>query len=231
MSFILADEQAARVRVLLAELTTLFGTAAATRAPQASPPAPVARIPAVLGAQDYADAATALGCDVATVKAVRDVESNGKGFGADGRPIILFEPHIFSRLTQHRFDDTHGGVSYSKWGAKPYPAGQGARWEQLQYAAKLDAPAAYQSASYGLFQIMGFNFKACGYASVEAFFHAMHLNEREHLMAFVAFVKTNNLDGALRVRLWDAFAKGYNGTSYAKHGYHTKLAAAYDRHA
>lgn len=215
-------------------LTTAIDILRAEATPTApsAPPAPPAAPPATLTAQDYADAATALGCDVATVKAVRDVESNGKGFGPDGRPIILFEPHIFSRLTDHRFDKTHGGVSYPRQGLKPYPRTQAERWAQLEYAAKLPgaAEAAYQSASYGLFQIMGFNHLACGFVTVSDFVAAMHRSEREHLMAFVAFVQTHHLDGFLRDRRWAAFANGYNGPAYQKFAYDTKLAAAYAKH-
>jgi hypothetical protein len=225
-------ERRARLITLLDEaLSILREDAAATPAPQIAPPAPVARVPATLTAQDYADAATALSCDVATVKAVRDVESNGRGFGPDGRPIILFEPHVFSRLTQHRFDNTHGGVSYPKWGMKPYPKTQTERWAQLEYAMKLDAEAAYQSASWGLFQILGQNYAACGFVTVADFVHAMRKSEREHLLAFVKFVQANHLDGFLRDHRWAAFANGYNGASYQKNAYDVKLAAAYAKHS
>lgn len=227
----MTPERRTRLIALLDEaLTILREDATSTPAPQSAPSAPVATSPATLVAQDYEDAATALSCDVATVKAVRDVESNGRGFGADGRPVILFEPHVFSRLTQHRFDDTQGGVSYPRWGMKPYPKTQAERWAQLEYAMNLDLPAAYQSASWGLFQIMGFNYAACGFHDVGAFVQAMRTSERAHLMAFVRFVQNNHLDIFLRDHRWAAFAAGYNGPSYAKLSYDQKLAAAYARY-
>lgn len=182
--------------------------------------------PAVLTDKDYADAAASLACDVASVHAVCAVESNGHGFAPDGRAIILFEPHVFSRLTGHRFDSTQGGVSYPVWGTKPYPPTQDARWAQLLYAANLDHDAAYQSASYGLFQIMGFNFAACGFPTIASFVAAMAVNERAHLMAFVKFVVANHLAQPLRDRNWAAFATGYNGPA-ATDAYSAKLADAY----
>lgn len=224
----MTEAEIAEARQLVARLTVLLGKASTT--PQAVPPASSWVRPAALTPTNYAEAATRLACDVATIRAVTEVESNGSGFGVDGRPIILFEPHVFSRLTQHRFDDTHGGVSYVKWGARPYPKTQAERWGQLEYAAKLDADAALQSASYGLFQIMGFNFAACHFADVKTFVAAMRVSEREHLMAFVAFVKTNNIDVALRERRWAEFAARYNGSGYKKNAYDTKLAAAYAKH-
>lgn len=51
-------------------------------------------------AEGIALAAKRLGVDVPTVRAVAEVESNGVGFLPDGRPKILFERHIFSRLTE-----------------------------------------------------------------------------------------------------------------------------------
>ena len=55
-----------------------------------------------LAINDYQAAATKLGVDIASVRAVASVESNGKGMFPDGRPAILFERHIFYReLLKH----------------------------------------------------------------------------------------------------------------------------------
>jgi len=64
-----------------------------------------------IGDDAYAAAATSLGVDVATIKAVADVETSGDAFDALGRPRILFERHYFHRLTSGRFDLTHARVS------------------------------------------------------------------------------------------------------------------------
>jgi hypothetical protein len=50
-----------------------------------------------LSITDYKNAAGKLGVDVASVRAIARVESSGKGFLSDGRPIILYERHIFYR--------------------------------------------------------------------------------------------------------------------------------------
>jgi hypothetical protein len=207
-------EALARAEAALAQLRALL---------TAAEPPPVR----LLTEADLIDAAEILAVPVAKVRAVRVIESGALGgFGPDGRPTILFEPHVFSRLTSHRYDATQGGVSYPAWGEKPYPADQADRWAQLEYAAKLNRPAALQSASYGLFQIMGFNFQPCGFADVEAFFAAMHRSERDHLLAFVAFLQAHRLDEALRAGDWRAFASGYNGVANAA-AYAQKLAATY----
>ena len=52
---------------------------------------------------DYERAAAALGCEVAAIRAVAAMESSGDGFLPDGRPTILFDAHVFNRLTAGRF--------------------------------------------------------------------------------------------------------------------------------
>jgi hypothetical protein len=223
MTLNLTEPEAEEARRLIARLSVLLGERETAPAP------PVAR--EGLGEQDFADAAQLINCDVAAIRAVDEVESNGKGFGPDGRPIILFEPHVFSRLTGHRFDATHGGVSYAKWGAKPYKKTQAERWDQLLYAARLDQEAAYKSASYGRFQIMGFNHAACAFPTVGEFVAAMQRSERDHLQAFCQFVIFNHLDDEIREHRWEAFAARYNGPQHAKHNYAGRLAAAHARRA
>lgn len=178
--------------------------------------------------QDYQDAARLLQCELAAIKAVAAVESRGSGFHDNGKPRILFERHIFHRYTKGRWDGSHPGLSSAT------PGGYGAasvQWERFEMAAQLDRKAAMLSISMGLFQIMGFNFQAAGFPTVEAFFDAMHKDEREHLIAFCRFLKSVGLDDELRDHEWRAFARGYNGPAYRKNNYDTKLAAAYKRFA
>ena len=44
-------------------------------------------------------------------------------------------------------------------------------------------------------------------------------------------IDKSSLAPALKRRDWEAFARGYNGQAYKRHGYHTKIAAAYARYA
>ena len=179
----------------------------------------------VLQECDFVTAANLLGCEVAAVKAVAEVESTGSGFQTDGKPKILFERHYFHKLTNGRFSKTHPEISNPAAGG--YGSNQHARLEQ---AAKLDREAALQSASWGKFQIMGAHWKALGYKSIQDFINAMYANETEHLMAFVKFVKTNGLADELKRKDWAGFAKGYNGPAYAKNQYDKKMALAYEKY-
>lgn len=178
----------------------------------------------------YIEAAEDLGCELAAIQAVAEVESRGAPFlsAPDNRPKILYERHIFSRLTGRRFDGNHAEVSNRKPGG--YEGGA-AEYPRLEQAIALDRQAALKSASWGKFQIMGFNCKTCGFQDVEDFVEAMCDSEEAHLQAFVGFVQANKLDRALRARDWRAFAKGYNGPNFAKNKYDTKMASAYKKYA
>lgn len=181
-----------------------------------------------LGMADYQRAASALGVDVATVRAVAEVESSGGGFLPDGRPKILFERHIFARETGGRFNQSHPGISGSAGGYGASGAHQHLRFEQ---AYALDPAAAMKSASWGEFQIMGFNHKMVGYDTVGQFVEAMRGSAGNQLDAFVQFIESAGLKGALQNKDWAGFARGYNGPGYASNQYDSKMAAAYAKYA
>lgn len=184
-----------------------------------------------LSEADVARAAQALGCDAATVKAVAEVESQGDGFLPNDLPKVLFEAHHFAHLTQGRYTRSHPTISSTRWNRALYARTGIGEWKRLELAISLDRDAALQSASWGRFQIMGFNHRLCGFQTVQSFVNAMYASEGRQLDAFVAYVKSRHLDDELREHRWAAFAFGYNGRSYAENHYDTKLAAAYKRHS
>lgn len=168
-----------------------------------------------------------LGCEIAAVRAVLQVEAAGKGFDSKGRPKMLFEPHIFYRelgAGAKRDRAVKDGLAYAKWKAGAYPSDS---YPRLEQAMAINKTAALRSASWGLGQVMGFNHKAAGFATVEEFVAAMTHSEGAGLYAMARFIVSKGLQKHLRSKDWAAFAKGYNGAGYAQHGYHTKLAAAY----
>jgi hypothetical protein len=172
-------------------------------------------------------AAKTIGCAVAAVRAVIDVESRG-GFLPDGRPKILFERHYFSRLTKGAYDSKNPDISNKKWGG--YKGGA-AEYDRLLRAIALDREAALQSASWGAFQIMGANYKLAGCKNVEEFVAAMVAGEPEQLNTFVSFVQKTGLDDEMRRLDWVGLARGYNGPAYRANKYDEKLAAAYRYHS
>lgn len=174
--------------------------------------------------KDYRDAANFLGCDVAAVKAVAQVEGRGSGFNRDGSPKILFEGHWFWHFTKGRFGRT--SYSYPNWVRTYYNMDQ---HDRLRSAVAKDRSAALKSASWGAFQIMGFNYAKAGFATLQDFINAMFAGEREQLLAFCHFIKRSGLDDEMRDRRWAEFAYGYNGPRYRENSYDTKLAAAYKK--
>lgn len=182
-----------------------------------------------LAASDVVALAAELRCEPAAIWAVCDVESAGSGFLPDKRPKILYEAHIFGRLTGHRFDRSHPNISAPWWNRALYGAPGAHQYDRLAMAIGLDRAAALQSASWGMFQIVGMNFAACGFKAVEDYVTAMCDGEGAQLAAFGAFCVHEELDKALRAQDWTRFALGYNGSGEAQNGYDAKLAAAYRR--
>ena len=184
-----------------------------------------------LAAGDVVAVARSLGCETAAVWAVCDIESAGGGFLPDKRPKLLYEAHIFGRLTQHRWDSTHPNISSPAWNRALYGASGAHQYDRLAEAIALDRDAALQSASWGMFQIVGMNFAACGFASVEAYVAAMCESEAAQLATFAAFCAHEELAPLLAAKDWTQFALRYNGPGEAANDYDGKLAAAYSRRA
>ncbi len=181
--------------------------------------------------KSFRDSAVRLGVQSAAIKAFWKVEANGAGFQA-GRPKILPEPHRFSKLTGGRFDATAPAVSYPKWGQRPYPGSQDARYRQLLDMVRLNVDAGFAAASYGAPQILGENYQACGYISSFAFAEAMARDEDTQLQAFEKFVTRKGILPALRrvdrtAESWVPVASPYNGTGFRENRYHFKMADAF----
>ena len=182
--------------------------------------------------QDFAEVAENLGVEVAAIKAVVDIEAGRthEGFSAPGKPLINFDLSMFRRFAQRR------GVNlakYSKSHSVVFTSHRGSQTRanrRLEAARSINPHAAVEGTFWGMFQIGGFNWKKCGAESIEDFEMRMSRSERDQLDMFASFITNAGLLKHLRSKNWAAFARGYNGPSYAKRGYHTRMAAAYKRH-
>lgn len=180
--------------------------------------------------EDYVDDAERLGCEVAAIRAVAEVESGGAtGFNPDDTPKTLFEGHYFHKLTKGKYDETNPTISYSKWTRQFYGKTWQAEQARLQEAMDLDRNAALMSASFGTFQVMGANFAVCGFRTIQQFVNAMYTGSNEHLAAFTEFVIENGLQDELIDHRWDDFARIYNGPGQVPL-YADKLAKAYEKY-
>lgn len=178
-----------------------------------------------------------LGCDPAALKAVQMVESGGKGgFLPSGRPQILFEGHIFYKLLKENegipranfIAKQYPTICYPSWDKKKYKGGE-KEWDRLEKAKKINEFCAIQSASWGMFQIMGMNFRRCGCITPFEFVEKMSESQQAQFELAVVFFQKSGCLSLLRARNWASFAKKYNGPGYAQNKYDTKLAAAYEK--
>ena len=185
--------------------------------------------PAVTPA-DIAQVAARLGGTPRQVAAVAKVESAGGGWDDAGRLKCLYERHYFWKRIQikipflsnpvpggYTIDADHDGINDS--------------WEKVADAAMRSPIAAFESASWGKFQIMGAHAKSLGFANAIEFVWALSRSERAHYDALAKFIEVNGLRQAFKQLSTNPdqcrdFARRYNGGAYEKNAYHRKLAEA-----
>jgi hypothetical protein len=190
--------------------------------------------------EDIEAVARELNIDIAVVKAVNEVESSGRGYLVDGRVKILFEGHVFwQQLTERKIDPIplakgNENVLYKAWTKKFYVGGKGEYARLDQAIGILDnekaAEAAYASASWGLFQIMGYHYKSLGYTEIMQFVGEMKESEGHQLKIFSRYIQVNKLTKYLKNKQWAEFAMRYNGAGYKANKYDQKLEKAYDKY-
>jgi hypothetical protein len=174
------------------------------------------------------------GIPFANLKAVLDIEAAGSGFllnePAPARPKILFEAHVFYRETPKPVSKTRPDLSSRRWNRKLYKGGS-AEWDRLKDAMAFDELAALRSASWGLGQVMGFNYSLAGCTSVEQFVVEAFTGEKQQFQHVVNFIRNTGLKQPLVRGDWHGFARGYNGSGYAANNYHNRLASAARKYA
>ncbi len=193
--------------------------------------------------EDYRGLAGLLEVEVAALKAVKQVESGGrKGLLIPGRPPILFEGHVFWRELKKRGIDPaplaagREDILYPGW-TKQYYKGGVAEYDRLERARALHREAADASTSWGLFQLMGFNYAVCGMPSVRSFVELMCQGELGQMCLLGRFLYLPESVAAGRTPMllalrkcdWARFAELYNGPGYRQNRYDEKLEAAYRR--
>jgi hypothetical protein len=180
-----------------------------------------------LSPDGLASVSGSLGVHAQEMWTVLTVETSGCGFLPDRRPQILYERHIFHRLTAGRFDD--GDIS------DPRPGGYGPRgaqqYDRLARAMAKDRSSALQSASWGIGQIMGENYSLAGFQGVEAMVAAMSQSEDAQLTATGFFLNGAGLRHFLQTHDWTSFARGYNGPNYAMNRYDVRLSGEFQKYS
>lgn len=168
----------------------------------------------------------------ASAIAVLCVESSGKGFEPknQNRMIIRFENHLFwkywgkkssGKFHQHfRYGRRENGklkvwLGHS-WREREddtwhsFHGSQPKEWRVFEFARSLDDTAALFSISMGASQIMGFNYKAIGYKTVQEMFDKFSQDIRHHIRGLFDFLNDKMID-ALQRKDFVRFASFYNG--------------------
>lgn len=193
-------------------------------------------------------AAVRMGIDPYLMLAVvrQEVGARQDGFSEEGKAIINYERHQFSELTAHQYDHKYPSISNPRFyfpkknEDHPYNCTQSERWGLLLFAASIDYEAAVQATSFGLFQIMGFNYHLCGCDSPAQFVDAMHISEQRQFQVWLTFIKEfdcleplqrgDTLAFAIRYntgRNW-RIAENYNKPKAAAQKYANELRVKYD---
>ena len=155
------------------------------------------------------------------LRKVITVESGGFGFDkTTGKILIQFEPHWFKRLF------LKWTSNLSVWQNNKVEV-QSQEWKAFNDAFSKNPKAAMEATSIGLPQIMGFHWKALGFASVGEFWDYMKESEDNQIKAMVKFIKLNKkMYNALITSDWEVFAFCYNGAQYKKFNYAERLRKA-----
>lgn len=180
--------------------------------------------------EDFRRVANELQVEVAAIKAVVVIEAgkNMEGFWAPGVPVVNFDRSLWGKMRSKvkNFAKAPGSTSLPP-GLKSAFARKA--WQRLINARKTCIEQADLSTFWGMFQIGGFNYKLCGCSSIQEFVTLMSHSELEQLELFAALIVNTGQIKHLRNKNWAAFARAYNGPSYARRGYHTRMANAYKR--
>lgn len=170
----------------------------------------------------YAAAAKAIGCDLAAIRAVFDVEASGRFLDEGGGPVRRFEPHHFPR-------EHWGRLNFNPTGQAPWRASLALstprRRAMYDAAYAIDAEAAAKASSWGAPQIMGFNHAAAGYRNATSMRLAF-ADPVKQIEAFANLIIEWGIDGDVRAHNWLGVAARYNGPGQAAE-YARRLESAY----
>lgn len=180
--------------------------------------------------QDFSQVAAELQVEVAAIKAVVVIEAGKQmeGFWGPGAPVINCDKSLWNTVAKKVVSRAKAPVNSTIPPGLKHAYARKA-WQKLVNARKICIDQANLCTFWGMFQIGGFNYKLCGCTSIQEFVKLMSDSELEQLELFAALITNTGQVKHLRAKDWAAFARAYNGPSYAKKGYHTRMAAAYKR--
>jgi len=200
---------------------------------------------------EIAELSEARAMDPALLEMVCNVEAPNGGHLPDGRPVILFEGHKFYEYlpgsVRKAVAAKYPTLCHAKWSRQHYMGGAAEHDKRLAVAAEIDREAALMACSWGRPQILGKNYQAAGFGTLQAFINAMYKPEKFHINAMITFIrswpkqaaalnaipaytgKTDAEKVADLIERCNAFAACYNGPGHAANQYGPKMAKEYLR--
>ncbi|MDE6303501.1 MAG: N-acetylmuramidase family protein [Paramuribaculum sp.] len=187
---------------------------------------------------DYREVAAELGVEVAALKAIVEIEAGKDHLGIveDSLPVINFDLTMFKRFAgKHGVNLGNQRAAHPEVFAKPnvtrYGNHQLAQHARFNGACDIDEKTAIYATFWGMFQIGGFNWKLCDTESPQQFVELMSRSERDQLELFARLITKCDYVKYLQAKNWAEFARHYNGPSYARRGYHTRMANAFAKYS
>jgi hypothetical protein len=137
--------------------------------------------------------------------AVFCVESKKAYDNKSGLVIIRFEPHIFRRYTNQEVKVKRGN--------------QEKEWENINAAYMISKKDALYSTSFGLGQIMGFNYKylSSPFDNVIDMVKDFQDSVLIQIKSFFGFIEYNGLNKFIKDKDWRGFTRRYNGPGNVEH--------------
>lgn len=180
-----------------------------------------------------------VGCEPAVIDAIVQKETYASGFDPAKRLVIRPEAH---KVATCPYLSTPDRKRAAKLGFTSQPkllayerdavAAGSKAWAWVDaLALQFGQEAAFYVTSFGSPQIMGFNFRQCGYDSPSLMVRAFADSEDAQLIAMGKFLIASNGKEACRLRKWSQIARLYNGKNYAKNHYDTDLEQLYNESA
>lgn len=160
----------------------------------------------------------------AKLLAFLSVESSGQAFDGN-HPTVRFECTKFNNISNEEVPCEIN--SRNKYGIPEHT-----NLQAFNRALEVNRREALLSSSYGLGQVMGFNYNLAGYGSVEDYYEAM-FKEENQVLAFLTFIENRNpvLISELQKEDtdWAVIARNYNGEDYKSNNYDVRLEEEYQR--
>lgn len=176
------------------------------------------------------------GVDKASLLAFVNVQSSGRPAFCDqsaSQPTILFNGHLMWKnlsdlgIDPNSLSHQYPEYIYPKYSKAFYQYGK-AEYVRFIKASAINSDAAILSSQWGMFQILGSDYKKCGESTLADFVKAMSSGNYQQIRLLAIYLNSINCVVDIAAKNWTLVAKKYNGKTYQQSNIDKKLKKAYD---